>query len=119
MGGDNRCFFMVKEDGTAEDFSAKKCVDAIELNPPYVKTEPPKEKKGEGEKAQPLSSVASATVTKAATATADEPSNEAQLEAAERQANELKAGDAKPDEKKLGESKAQAKVEATATPDAD
>merc|ERR1711933_613291 len=71
--GDNRCFFMVKEDGTAEDFSAKKCVDAIELNPPYVKTEPPKEKKDEGEKAQPLSSVASATVTTAATATADEP----------------------------------------------
>merc|ERR1712187_319873 len=117
--GDNRCFFMVKEDGSAEDFSAKKCVDTIELNPPYVKTEPPKEKKDEGEKAQPLSSVASATVTKAATATADEPSNEAQLEAAEIQVDELKAGDAKPDEKKLGESKAQAKVEATATPDAD
>lgn len=34
--GDNRCFFMVKADGTAEDFSAKKCLDAIELNPPYV-----------------------------------------------------------------------------------
>merc|ERR1712066_585332 len=47
--GDNRCFFMVKADGSAEDFSAKKCLDAIELNPPYVKAEPPKEKK-EGEK---------------------------------------------------------------------
>jgi len=42
--GDNRCFFMVKEDGTAEDFSAKKCMDAVEANPPYVKTEAPKEK---------------------------------------------------------------------------
>merc|ERR1712130_716473 len=42
--GDNRCFFMVKEDGSTEDFSAKKCIDAIEKNPPYVKSEAPKEK---------------------------------------------------------------------------
>merc|ERR1712151_1022371 len=115
--GDNRCFFMVKEDGTAEDFSAKKCVDAIELNPPYVKTEPPKEKKNEGEKAQPPASVANATVTKAATATSDEPSKEAQSEAAERKADESKAEDVKPDEKKAGETKAQAELEATTTPD--
>merc|ERR1712151_30683 len=46
--GDNRCFFMVKQDGTAEDFSAKKCLDAIEVNPPYVKAETPKEKKEGG-----------------------------------------------------------------------
>merc|ERR1711976_408596 len=71
--GDNRCFFMVKEDGTAEDFSAKKCLDAIELNPPYVKAEPPKEKK-EGEKAQASEATASAT----ASATADQPSKESE-----------------------------------------
>jgi len=47
--GENRCFFMVKEDGTAEDFSAKKCLDVLELNPPYEKkaekAEAPAEKK--------------------------------------------------------------------------
>merc|ERR1719454_1658164 len=41
--GENRCFYLIREDGTAEDFSAKKCLDAVELNPPYVKTEAPKE----------------------------------------------------------------------------
>lgn len=53
--GENRCFFMVKEDGTAEDFSAKKCLDVLELNPPYEKkaekAEAPAEKK-ETEKAE-------------------------------------------------------------------
>merc|ERR1719401_1908686 len=38
--GDSRCFWMTKADGTEEDFSAKKCLDAIEQNPPYVKPEP-------------------------------------------------------------------------------
>jgi hypothetical protein len=38
--GDSRCFYMIKKDGTEEDFSAKKCLDAIEKDPPYVKTEP-------------------------------------------------------------------------------
>lgn len=41
--GENRCFYMIKEDGTEEDFSAKKCLDAVELNPPYVPEEPKKE----------------------------------------------------------------------------
>merc|ERR1711972_1180180 len=38
--GESRCFFMVKQDGKEEDFSAKKCLDAVEANPPYVQTEP-------------------------------------------------------------------------------
>jgi len=38
--GDNRCFFIVKEGGEAEDFSAKKCLDAVELNPPYKEDAP-------------------------------------------------------------------------------
>lgn len=38
--GENRCFWMVKETGTEEDFSAKKCLDAIEANPPYATAEP-------------------------------------------------------------------------------
>merc|ERR1712232_3335 len=45
--GENRCFFMVKADGAAEDFSAKKCLDALEANPPYAKADAPKEKKEE------------------------------------------------------------------------
>lgn len=36
--GDSRCFWMVKENGEAEDFSAQKCLNAIEANPPYVET---------------------------------------------------------------------------------
>ena len=34
---------MIREDGSEEDFSAKKCLDAVELNPPYVT---PEEKPG-------------------------------------------------------------------------
>eukprot|EP00928_Gymnodinium_smaydae_P095271 TRINITY_DN8170_c0_g1_i4.p1 TRINITY_DN8170_c0_g1~~TRINITY_DN8170_c0_g1_i4.p1 ORF type:complete len:232 (-),score=77.00 TRINITY_DN8170_c0_g1_i4:104-799(-) len=37
--GENRCFYIVREDGTEEDFSAKKCLDAVELNPPYAPAE--------------------------------------------------------------------------------
>ncbi|CAE8621600.1 unnamed protein product, partial [Polarella glacialis] len=37
--GDSRCFYMMKEGGVEEDFSAKKCLDAVELNPPYVQVE--------------------------------------------------------------------------------
>eukprot|EP00933_Yihiella_yeosuensis_P071332 TRINITY_DN79533_c0_g1_i1.p1 TRINITY_DN79533_c0_g1~~TRINITY_DN79533_c0_g1_i1.p1 ORF type:complete len:379 (-),score=118.99 TRINITY_DN79533_c0_g1_i1:192-1328(-) len=36
--GDSRCFYMIKGD-KEEDFSAKKCLDAVELNPPYVQKE--------------------------------------------------------------------------------
>jgi len=37
--GGNRCFWMVKDDGKEEDFSAMKCLSAIEANPPYVQVE--------------------------------------------------------------------------------
>merc|ERR1712187_882178 len=47
--GENRCFYLIREDGTAEDFSAKKCLNAIELNPPYVKTEAPREKEAKAD----------------------------------------------------------------------
>jgi len=52
--GDNRCFFMIKEDGSAEDFSAKKCLDALEANPPYAKADaaPKDEKKKDEKKAE-------------------------------------------------------------------
>merc|ERR1712118_441026 len=29
---ENRCFYMIKEDGSTEDFSAKKCLETIEAN---------------------------------------------------------------------------------------
>merc|ERR1719199_1050320 len=38
--GDSRCFWMVKESGEEEDFSAQKCLSAFEANPPYVEVEP-------------------------------------------------------------------------------
>merc|ERR1719436_464130 len=38
--GDNRCFFMVREDGSEEDVSMKKCLDAVEADPPFVQLEP-------------------------------------------------------------------------------
>merc|ERR1712151_808169 len=41
--GDSRCFHMVKEDGKVEDFSAQKCLSAIEANPPYAEVETKKE----------------------------------------------------------------------------
>jgi len=37
--GESRCFWMVKENGEAEDFSAQKCLSAVEQNPPYVEVE--------------------------------------------------------------------------------
>merc|ERR1711972_575093 len=96
--GDNRCFFMVKGDGTAEDFSAKKCVDAIELNPPYVKAEPPKEKKTEGDKGQSSASVDPATAgAKEATATVDGPSKEAGDKVDEKNIEDAKIEEAKID----------------------
>merc|ERR1719230_2183838 len=41
---ENRCFYMIKADGSAEDFSAKKCLEAIEANPPYAEEIQPKAK---------------------------------------------------------------------------
>jgi len=37
--GGNRCFWMIREDGKEDDFSAVKCLSAIEANPPYVEVE--------------------------------------------------------------------------------
>jgi len=37
--GDSRCFWMMKEDKTEEDFSAQKCLSAVEANPPYVEVD--------------------------------------------------------------------------------
>jgi hypothetical protein len=45
--GDSRCFFMVKEDSKEEDFSAQKCLAAIEANPPYVEVASKETKKEE------------------------------------------------------------------------
>jgi len=44
--GDSRCLHMVKEDGKKEeDFSAQKCLNAIEANPPYVAVDTKEESK--------------------------------------------------------------------------
>merc|ERR1711953_121347 len=93
--GDNRCFFMVKEDGNAEDFSAKKCLDVIELNPPYVKAEPPKEKKAEGDKGQSSASVSATPEAKEATATADQPPKEAEAKVEPSKESEAKTDESK------------------------
>merc|ERR1711904_303126 len=42
--GDTRCFWMVKDDGKEEDFSAQKCLSAVEANPPYVEDSSSKKK---------------------------------------------------------------------------
>merc|ERR1711988_2027993 len=46
--GDSRCFYMVKDDGQEEDFSAQKCLSAIEANPPYVEPDAKDKKPKEG-----------------------------------------------------------------------
>merc|ERR1711977_560237 len=43
--GNSRCFWIVKGD-VCEDFSANKCLNALELDPPYVQDTPAKEKEG-------------------------------------------------------------------------
>merc|ERR1712046_355422 len=50
MGGDNRCFWVVHEDGSQEDFSMKKCLDALELDPPYEAEKPKASPKAAAEK---------------------------------------------------------------------
>merc|ERR1712187_117790 len=94
----------VKQDGVAEDFSAKKCLDAIELNPPYVKSETPKENK-EGEKGQAVSEAAASAT---GTATADQPSKVTEAKAGECEAEPCKEPEAEPSkevEAKTDESK--------------
>jgi len=48
--GDSRCFWMVKDDGKEEDFSAVKCLSAVEANPPYVEADSAAKKAKEAEK---------------------------------------------------------------------
>merc|ERR1719160_291727 len=48
--GDNRCFWMVKDDGKEEDFSAQKCLAAVEASPPYVEADSVSKKAKEEEK---------------------------------------------------------------------
>lgn len=57
--GSNRCFYIIKESGE-EDFSAVKCLNAIEQNPPYV----------DAEKDKPVAAAASAASAPAAPAAA-------------------------------------------------
>lgn len=51
--GDSRCFYMVKEDGKEEDFSAQKCLGAIDANPPYVEADAKKSKEAESPMPKP------------------------------------------------------------------
>jgi len=51
--GDSRCFWMMREDKTEEDFSAQKCLSAVEANPPYVEVDTKEAKKPEASPAKP------------------------------------------------------------------
>jgi len=63
--GDSRCFYMVKDGGEEEDVSVKKCIDAVELNPPYVKVErKAKDEEDKPAEKAPDSAAASADVKK-------------------------------------------------------
>jgi hypothetical protein len=50
--GENRCFHLVRADGTSDDFSAKKCLDALDLNPPYAPKQSDLPKVGESAKTE-------------------------------------------------------------------
>jgi len=50
--GENRCFFLVKEGGVEEDVSMKKCIDAVEANPPFAAREDKKEEKKDAPKVE-------------------------------------------------------------------
>lgn len=78
--GDSRCFYMAKEGGEEEDFSTKKCLDALEANPPYMEVDPSKDRKAcaattsntvEAEAKSAATVPADATPTKAAPATSE------------------------------------------------
>jgi len=48
--GQSRCFHIIREDGSMEDVSMVKCINAVELNPPYVQIEKKAEKKADDKK---------------------------------------------------------------------
>merc|ERR1712194_502010 len=88
--GDNRCFYVIREDGSHEDVSMKKCVDAVEANPPYVKVEKKEPEKNEGEKKE--------VTLKEGEAKLEEKKEDTKQE--EKKEDKLKEGEAKPEEKK-------------------
>mmetsp|Transcript_52202 Transcript_52202/g.122117 ORF Transcript_52202/g.122117 Transcript_52202/m.122117 type:complete len:420 (-) Transcript_52202:58-1317(-) len=95
QGGDSRCFYMINEDGTEEDFSAKKCLDAIDINPPYVPATTKEEKKtGDGAAKDSSSSQAAAPESTEAAAADDSTMAE---DGGREEAAEKEEGDAKVD----------------------
>merc|ERR1712039_202578 len=103
--GDSRCFYMVKDNGQEEDFSAQKCLSAIEVNPPYVEPDAKDKKPGaaspsKAAEAKPAQETAAGakpeTEAKPAEEAAAESKPEAEVKPAEESAAESKTnGDAK------------------------
>jgi len=79
--GESRCFWMVKENGSAEDFSAQKCLGAVEANPPYVQIDEKKDKDSDATPAvAPASKIAETAPVKSAEAPATEEKKEVAAE---------------------------------------
>merc|ERR1712139_109062 len=78
--GDTRCFWMVKDDGKEEDFSAQKCLSAVEANPPYVEDSSSKKKEA--------SSPAAAKTEESEKKEGEKPAEEAPKEACQKPAEE-------------------------------
>merc|ERR1712194_444242 len=112
--GDSRCFYMVRDDGSSEDVSMKKCVDAVEANPPYVKIEKKEEEpKKEVKKVEKKEEQKEEKKEEAKT---EEKKEEAKVEPKKEEAKvEEKKEEAKTEEKKeeakVEEKKEEAKVE--------
>jgi len=118
--GDSRCFYMVKEDGADEDVSVKKCIDAIELDPPYVKVEKKAAAEGEekaavaGEEkkaaaeAEPASETKEEAKAEAASATKEEATA---ASATEEEAKAEAAGATKEEARPASEPREEAKAE--------
>merc|ERR1712194_191470 len=102
--GDSRCFYMLRENGSEEDVSMKKCVDAVEANPPYVKIEKKEEEaKGSQKKLEVKKDekTEEKKEDKKEEATVEEKKEEAKPEAKKVEAKvEEKNEEAKPEEKK-------------------
>jgi len=93
--GDNRCFFMIKEGGVDEDFSAKKCLDAVELNPPYAPAVPKaRSKTDKVEDAQPEKESKPAFESKLAEAKEPTPAEDLKKDAEPKPAVESKPAEA-------------------------
>lgn len=94
--GESRCFYMVKEDNVMEDFSAKKCLDAVELNPPYVSVEAKEPAAKKPDAAESSSSKAETAPEEKKEADAEgTKAEEAKEEAKETKAEETKAEETK------------------------